>query len=489
MRGIEYSLISSSTTLPLEAIEEQQLSNLSQTLSTRIEEKIEQIRCYSPFHSKIESDTREVIDISPLPNLRQGWLFLYFSRIDMFLNDTVSNFTAARKQETEASVVQRFKQCIRNLTSYERLQFAFKCSFCLGLAVLLGLTFDKENGCWAGLTIAISFVEGRQAIFTIANYRVQGTALGSVYGVICCFLFHYEELRLIALLPWVVFTSFLRHSRMYGQTGGVSAAIGALVILGRKNYGPPNEFAISRLTEVFIGLSAFIVVELFLQPTRAATLAKNQAYLTLRHLQDCIKETRIHKNQKTQEFSDLKEKQRNLSYLVSQLKEFVGDAEMEPSFWFLPFNASCYKNLVQSMSNVVDMLCFVSHNLELLSKLAETDLGSKLQEQINNELQILQETLSSAHIYQEEDITTESQPAIEEEMEAGKLRSGGKSVVQTVEHTEIVTDSDDEADGDDKNLRERMIQCLSATRFCISSVMRELENINFCMREIVIIEN
>lgn len=428
---------------------------------------------------------------SPLPNLKQGWLFLYFSCIDMFLNDTVSNFTSSRKVSTESSnITTRFKQWIQRLTSYDRLQFAFKCSFCLGLAMLLGLTFDKENGCWAGLTIAISFVEGRQAIFTIANYRVQGTALGSVYGVICCFLFHYEELRLVALLPWIVFTSFLRHSRMYGQTGGVSAAIGALVILGRKNYGPPNEFAIARLTEVFIGLSAFIVVELFLQPTRAATLAKNQTFLTLRALQDCIKETRVHKKQTAEEFLDQKEKQRDLSYLVSQLKEFVADAEMEPGFWYLPFNAPCYKKLVQSMSNIVDMLCFISHNLELLSKLAETDFGSKLQEHINNEVQILQETLSSAHIYQEA-IITEFQAVIEDEMEAGKLRKREKSGVLIAEHTEIERDTDDEEEEneDDKNRREMMIQCLRTTRFCISSVMRELENITFCMREMGSMEN
>ncbi|XP_057769043.1 uncharacterized protein LOC130989098 [Salvia miltiorrhiza] len=253
MRGIEYSVISSATIIPFQAAEQHQLSQISQAISTRIEERIKQLRCYSPFNSKVESETRQLMANSSsllelkLPNPKQGWLYFYFSCIHMFLNDTVCcNSAASRKPETKAQgIATRFKHWIHKLTSHDRLLFATKCSLCLSLAVLLGLTFDKENGCWAGLTIAISFVTGRQAIFTVANSRVQGTALGSVYGVICCFLFHYEELRLLALLPWIIFTSFLRHSKMYGQTGGVSAAIGALVILGRKNYGAPNEFAIS----------------------------------------------------------------------------------------------------------------------------------------------------------------------------------------------------------------------------------------------------
>lgn len=47
---------------------------------------------------------------------------------------------------------------------------------------------------------------------------------------------------------------------MYGQAGGISAAVGALLILGRKNYGPPIDFAIARITEAVIGIICFITV-------------------------------------------------------------------------------------------------------------------------------------------------------------------------------------------------------------------------------------
>lgn len=477
MRGIEYSLISSATATPFQGTDHQQISEFTQAISTRIEERIEQLRCYSPFNSKVETELMPNSSSLPdpkLPSPNHGWLSFYLSCIHMFLNEAACcNSEPPTKTETG------FKRWI---PSHERLMFATKCSLSLSLAVLLGLLFDKENGCWAGLTIAISFVEGRQAIFTVANSRLQGTALGSVYGVICCFLFRYEVLRLLALVPWIIITTFLRHSRMFGQTGGVSAAIGALVILGRKNYGVPTEFAIARLTEVFIGITAFIVVELFLQPTTAATVARNHAYSTVSALQDCVKGTRMQKNQTSDEFVDMKERERHLKQLVSQLKGLVADAEAEPGFWFLPFRASCYKKLVRSLSNAVDILCFVRHNLELLSKLAETELGSKFQEQISNEVQLFEETLSSTYIHLEQGIVTKPQ-AVLEDMEAGKLCSRETPGVPLTVHTEASLARENEEE-DGKNLREMVIQYLNATRFCISSLMKEMEDIKFCLRDI-----
>ncbi|KAI3738523.1 hypothetical protein L2E82_28557 [Cichorium intybus] len=52
----------------------------------------------------------------------------------------------------------------------------------------------------------------------------------------------------------VKWESLLQHSRMLGESGGISTVIGALLIIGRKNYSPVKEFAIARITEVWIGL-------------------------------------------------------------------------------------------------------------------------------------------------------------------------------------------------------------------------------------------
>ncbi|KAI3447679.1 hypothetical protein Pfo_004344 [Paulownia fortunei] len=503
MRGIEYSLVSSSA-FPVQVIDQEQLSKVLQVVSIQLIKKIEQVRCFSPFHSMTESKTtgefmeKPSLPLEPMfPILKHGWIFFYFSCIDMLLNDAADTCASPKELQsakTELNIIRTFKTWILKLISYGRLEFAFKCSLSLSLAVLFGLIFDKENGCWAGLAIAISFVTGKQAIFTLANTRAQGTAIGSVYGVICCFLFHHKVVRLLALLPWIIFTSFLRYSKVYGQTGGFSAAIGALLIVGRKNYGAPNVFALARLTEVFIGLSAFIVVEFFLQRIRAATLAKNHLCLTLCSLTDYIKVTRICPVQKTQrvsKFLELREKQRNLNSLVCELRKFVADAELEPDFWYLPFRTSCYQKLVGSLSNIVDMLYFITHNFEILSELSETSIVCKeFQEQMNNELELFQETLSSCQAYLETAHSTESRAESQEcmdekfrDLEPGKLQNPEKLNVLTTEHKEAERITEEEDSEDTKKLRERMIQCLGATGFCISSLMKEINDTEVCIKE------
>lgn len=69
----------------------------------------------------------------------------------------------------------KISELLRNLIpSYKGLILAFKSSLSLGLAVLLGLLYDRNNAYWSGLTIAISFVTGRQPTSLVANSRGQG---------------------------------------------------------------------------------------------------------------------------------------------------------------------------------------------------------------------------------------------------------------------------------------------------------------------------
>ncbi|KAL0344549.1 UNVERIFIED_CONTAM: hypothetical protein Sradi_4286200 [Sesamum radiatum] len=506
MRGIEYSLVSSPA-FPVQVVDQEQLSNVLKGVSVQLEQKMEQVTRFSPSHSMTEPETRGELMEKPslplepmFPILKYGWVLFYFSCIDMLLNDAAETCFASRelqtrRAKTEFSIIRAVKTWILKLVSKERLRFALKCSLALGLAMLFGLIFDKENGCWAGLTLAISFVQGRQAVFTVANTRGQGTAIGSVYGVIWCFLFHHEELRLLALLPWIIFTSFLRYSKMYGQTGGVSAAIGALLILGRKNYGEPNEFAIARLTEVFIGLTAFLAVEVLLQPIRAVTLAKNHLRQTLCSLRDCIREIAtcpVQKNQTVVKFHELRDKQRNLSSLVCELKKIVADAELEPDFWYLPFRTSCYQNLVGHLSNIVDMLYFITSNFERLSELSETSAVCKeFQEQMSSELKLFQETLSSSVEYLEKahsiESQADSQEAVDEEirdLEEGKLQNPDSPSALITEHKGVETNNEEEVGEDNRRQRQKMIKCLGALGFCISSLVKEIDETEICRREI-----
>ena len=153
--------------------------------------------------------------------------------------------------------------------------------------MLFGVLFNHHRGYRAGIAVAISVGYSRESTFRLANVRTQGTAAGSVYAVIASSLTkNCIPLRAAALIPWALFTSFLRQSKMYGYAGGLSAFIAAVVILGHTHVERPSEFAVVRITETFIGIGCYILMELILQPRRASTLARKELVITLCSLRD-----------------------------------------------------------------------------------------------------------------------------------------------------------------------------------------------------------
>lgn len=520
MRGIENALISSPA-FPVGGVDQEELSKVIKGVSTRLGLQTEQARCVFPFNSMTAPEAGVLMEeiLLPLESIStvNESVFFFFSCIEMFLDDSTARQKPESPLDTRISPGEvqtqqdpavfasrkAFRNWITKLVDKERFVFALKCSLSLGLAVLFGLMFNKENGCWSGLTIAISFVTRRHAVFTMANTRAQGTAIGSVYGVLCCFLLpNYAELRFLALVPWIIFTGFLRHSRMYGQTGGTSSAIGAVLILGRKNYGTPNEFAIIRLTEVLIGLSCFIIVEIFMQPTRAATLAKSHLHQSLITLQDCIKHIGLYCGQKDQpssKFHEFIEKHENLKSLVSELERSIADAESEPDFWYLPFRSSCYQKLVGSLSNIVDVLYFITYNLKILSELPEScsvALG-ELQEHLNNAMGHFQETLSSslrclekATLRESSLVSKEPDEKTIEDLEEGKLQNQNSlsdSIMKDGEVHKILRytkDAEMEDNEGKKELRGRMVLCSGALGFCISILRKEIQDFEIGIKEL-----
>lgn len=369
----------------------------------------------------------------------------------------------------------------------ETLVFAFRCSVSLGLAMWLGLLFNKQHGFWAGLTVASTLAQGKLATFTLANAQAQGITFGSVYGVLGCSVFQkIDNLRFLALLPWIIFSSFLKHSRIYGPTGGISALLGAVMILGRKNYGPHNEFAIIRLTETFIGLSCFIVVQFILYPKRAANLARNQLHCTLNILKECMNQI-VQKD--NQELQGLMEKQRKLKSNILDLKKLCLNAELEPDFWFLPFNATCYNKLQDSLSKVDDLFFFVVYNINNMSH----DFQScgvdckELQECINDELEILKETvISSISTFLDKPSLIKLFP--DDDLEEGKFRKINdqkeeRGLSFCFERSKEVIDrilSSQEKE----ELKGNSIIPLYALGYCISSMLKEIKYIKMAMKEL-----
>ncbi|KAJ7972537.1 p-hydroxybenzoic acid efflux pump subunit aaeB [Quillaja saponaria] len=343
-------------------------------LREQVNLKLEQVKCSAPFDATTApekmNENLETISV-PLKDLSASF-FLHCMKL-LLDNSPISEdpYGSVGKTPKTDAAKQSFR---RNWGNVQSFVFAFKCSLSLGLAVFLGLKYNKENGYWSGLTIAIGFVTGGQATFTVGNARAQGTAMGSVYGVLCGFIFQrFVYLRFLPLLPWIVFSCFLMHSRMHGQAGGISSVLGALLILGRENYGPPSRFAIARITEAIIGIICFTTVEILFNPSRAATLAKSELPQSLRALRDCIHFTFISPSQDkvATNSSALRTKQKKLKYHVSQLEKFIIEAESEPNFWFLTFHGACYRRILESLSRMVDLLLIVAHTTEHLSPISE----------------------------------------------------------------------------------------------------------------------
>ncbi|CAA0836416.1 Unknown protein [Striga hermonthica] len=475
IRAMEHTLISSSSLSVQLLLDQQNLSTLSQDLSAQLHNKFQKIL---PFRASKESQqtttdesTRNLslkhVPTFPTPNHEPSCFF--FSCIDTLLEIPDNATETNGLQKTEHPRARKPK------SRAQKLEPAIKYSVALGLSVLLGVILEKENACWAGLMVATSFTAGRPAVFTAANARGQGTAIGSVYGLVCCFIFHQPEIRLLAFLPWIVFTGFLKHSKMYGPAGGVSAAVAALFILGRKGYGPPNEFAIDRLTSVFIGLFCLVLVELAIQPVRAATLARRHLLLTLVSFQELLREMGFcydgGKNGVNSKFKEFREKQRVLKCLVQ-------DAESEPDFWYLPFHGSCYKRVVVSLSNMANILFVATRNLEMLSGL-KVSLRGDMEQQLDYEMGVLLGTVDS--LLEMLSPSKRSEEVDCEEMDGEVVQNTG---LISEEEIRIAIEEDYE-DSDNEVVGERMDIYLKGVVFCISCLRKEMDQIEVCVKEIV----
>ncbi|OVA18323.1 Para-hydroxybenzoic acid efflux pump subunit AaeB/fusaric acid resistance protein [Macleaya cordata] len=541
LKGIEIALTSCSS-FPVR-VADQELKNLLLSLKEQINITLKQTKSSPPSDSSTVPETakeeeEEVLHELFLQTLQTNFptqsdlpsfFFLFCMKL---LHDesiaTRSDRTASKNNPTPKieESVQKQDQYIKKsvLSSWiltriitTRLMYAAKCSLSLGLAVLFGMMFSKENGFWAGLTVGVGMAGGREATFKIANIKAQGTVLGTIYGVLACFLFpRFVEIRFLSLLPWIIFTSFLRRSRMYDQAGAISAIIAALIILGRKDYGPPSEFAIVRITEAFIGLTCSIMVELLLQPTRASTMAKVQLSKSLRALHDYIGSIDVPANRKNNSkmcLTELKEKEKKLRVNVSELGKFIAEAGVEPNFWFIPFHGACYSKLLGSLSKMVDLLLFATHAMGFLAQESHRFgvAWIELQEQIGGDLDHFKEMVVSSLKCFEEVTLIKSLANLEKELksknisydlELGKSNANGLRVLISededemekimssfVQHSREVVDKVDVYEGDEEELKSQMVLCLSAIGFCIDALMKETREIEKNVKELVQWEN
>ena len=539
IRGMEMALNCSTASSCIGSMMDEELREVLRSLKVQIGQKFERAKGSMPFDATITLlETKEQFldvylwkfrNISITQENLSAFFFLYslelllddlpIAQVPEFALEYTQNIDTEEYSDSQNQAMGSFNRTWSTLDIFptsQSLVFAFKCSLSLGLAVLFGLMYNKENGYCSGLTIAISFVTGRQATFTVANARAQGTAMGSVYGILCCYIFQrFEDLRFLAMLPWIIFTNFLMHSRMYGQAGGISAVIGALSILGRTNYTSPSEFAIARISEACIGLICFLIVEILLNPARAATLAKTELSRTLGALQDWINTIVLCSNQKNMPASTLqalREKQNKLKTHFNDLEKFLSEAGLEPNFWFLPFHGPCYGKLLESLSKMLDLTSFVTYKIAFLSQVSKIFAldFNELQERMNEDLELFKGRVGSSLKHLEKATSIMSLAALEKELpkkvmsqdtelgnspnvNAFRLFGTDEEEVENI-MSSFLRHLNEEADkiyakAIEEKLKSKIVLCLTGLSFCIGCLIRETMEIEKEVKELVKWEN
>lgn len=458
LRGMELAL-SNIPSYPIETLQNEPLKHALNASENHIRQSLKQANAHPPSDSHTfpesnpdDDDAMNTVDlIHTMPTNPQHDLppLFFIFCMNLLCHNSNNKPQPPNKPEPKQSKSSIWTSWAPQVTPLP----ALKSAIALGIAAFLGLIYSKENGFWASLGVAVSIGSGREATFKVANLKLQGTVVGSVYGVLCFVVLEKYLLgRLLCLLPWFVFASFLQRSRMYGPAGGVSAVIAAVIILGRTNYGSPRELAFARIVETIIGVSSSIAVDILLQPTRASKMAKLQLATTLRALHNCI--------DALTEAADLDAARRALGTEVGELKKFIDEADVEPNFWFRPFHVSCYKKLFTSLSRIVDFLEFAAHAVRMLR---DSNIGDGLEEFKEMARCSVECSLKSVRV-EIEDL---------EDVEMGEPRKIEDLVGSIVQRW---AERGEESEG---------IVEVSALGFCLRGLMREMEEIGKACIELI----
>ncbi|GAB2295735.1 hypothetical protein Dimus_029889 [Dionaea muscipula] len=507
--GMASAAYSRTAHMPIDPLVKDELIRIKETIDLRIKaiKNSQHVMASSTIEPTAEPAANKLKVNSTHQNLPLNFLLFCMKNVNenpTFPGDKRHQIVV-EESTVPSSWMRRFPGCLLSL-SEESILFALKCSLSLGLSVLLGLSYDKGNGYWSGLAIAIGLVSGRQATLTTVNARAQGTAIGSVYGVLaCCIIDKSPALRLASLLPWIIITTFLRHSKAYGEAGSTTAIIGALLILGRKYSGTSSEFAIARLTEAFIGLLCFVMVEILLRPERAANLAQIQLSHSFGALKDFTNGLDLQISQKSGlSSSQWKQKQNKLENEISELKKLIEEAKVEPSLWFKPFQGDWYSTQLESIMRIVDLLNFMVSAAVLLIK-GQKEIGATwdadVEEQINTEMELFHLKICSSLECLEEGTKTKS---MEEELvkkeksEVYDLQMGKPTVGKQSKVSSFNEDDDEDIQisflqqshiwekieaMQNAGLKVKMLLSLSSLGFCMNGVITELKKLQKEVRQ------
>jgi hypothetical protein len=375
---------------------------------------------------------------------------------------TISLETSKRQgEEKKKSIL----SVLRLGWEWERVVTAAKCAVSLGFAVLLGLLFNNDHGFWSGLIVATTMTAGRDSTWAVAIARAHGTAIGSVYGVLGCLLSqqpHLMELRFLALLPWIVLSTFLKRSRAYGPAGGIAAALSGIIIVGRRYDEAPMTFTITRLVETFIGLSCTVAADLvFQRKARPTARARAQLHRCIAALRECVNGL--------SPTSSKQQQQKALLEQVALLKKYAAEAGSEPNFlWLAPFPSSSYDKVHGSLSRMAQLIGLYLHARAIV---VETTGGSQV---LGADMKRFHSFLSASleALLEEEDIDLEAGKGIfyQDMMVVKSFLGHAKEALLQQQHGE--------------EEEQLAAVCVGSIGFCMGELMKEAQQLESHMLDL-----
>lgn len=286
---------------------------------------------------------------------------------------------------------------------------AFKVSLAMSLAALAGCMYNEAYAFWAMVSVAFIMQNQQGGSFRMANLRLQGTVLGSIYAYLMLNLMSkHPQLLLLALVPWVVLLSYLRFSKLFGASGVIAGLTAAIVMLGAEGGMSIQQLAVVRITQNFIGVLALILVETIIWPERAVILSRRELVLSLIDLRDCVKAVvAVYTGHHCPEHRklvvlDIKKLEGQIRARIADQTILQSEAVMEPELWSHPFPAEIYSKLLHIQSRMHDLLHFMVCSLHAATEECLSEQIRKLVGPLQTSLVALEdEVLSSLHLLQE----------------------------------------------------------------------------------------
>ncbi|KAL2634015.1 hypothetical protein R1flu_005494 [Riccia fluitans] len=294
-------------------------------------------------------------------------------------------------------------QVHRFLSKWGATRAQAKRSFKIALAIVIADIFSnmivskEKHAFWGPVTVAFLIGNYQGGSWRTASLRLQGTVLGGIYGYLALTVTkNHSWANFLALIPWVILTTFVRYSPDYGYGGLVSGFTAAILIMGDFE-SDIRKYAMDRITETFVGVLAFVFVETVVFPERAVRLIRAELVSSLTGLRDCVAAIVAVYTEKecvrcrTAAVNDIKELEKQLKVSFGRQTALRAEACLEPDLWFVPFPGEIYSNLIAIEGRMLDLLFFMVCSLYATTEDGALDHMQKLLKAQRSSLTALQE--------------------------------------------------------------------------------------------------